>query len=200
MPAHTKSNRRHALEGTLRRDRHGPVPAGARLRKVPPVPRELTEHARPHWRRLARVLVEIGTIRAADLPALMLLAETLASIDIARATIEREGMTVVSRGATKAHPALTMLDKARAQAVSLLDRFGLNPVARQKVETVGTFAGGRHKSSERFFDWEEQDDVASKYFRAEQHFRDEPEEKLDWEIDDPAALDGYLATRERRRQ
>lgn len=89
-------------------------------------------------------------------------------MDVARRAIEAEGTTILAgSGNRKGHPALAMLGTARAQAMALLDRFGLNPVARQRVETVNTFMGGKFAGLIGGAD-----DPAERYF-------DEPAESLD---------------------
>ena len=137
MPGARKSRNKHNVGGTFRKDRHGRTPIGARLMNMPKPPASLGADAIRYWRRLARLLIELGTIRRADLVSLELLCETLATIESARRTIEAEGVTVTSRGAVKAHPALQVLATARAQAAILLGAFGLTPAARSRVEELG---------------------------------------------------------------
>ena len=87
------------------------------------------------WRRLAPELVETGSLTGADLRALELLAETLAIEAEMRALISAEGATIpASEGGKKGHPALKIATDARAQAIRLLESFGLTPSSRHRVD------------------------------------------------------------------
>jgi P27 family predicted phage terminase small subunit len=108
-----------------------------RLTKPPPPPAHLSERTAAHWRNLAEICVRLHTLREADLSALELLAATLATEQQAREQLERDGLTVTTgAGGVKPHPAVRMAETARAQAIALLDRFGLNPKARSGVEAI----------------------------------------------------------------
>lgn len=137
---------RRAARGTLRRDRIGSAIA-TRLERVPPPPHGLSAAARTWWRRLVRTGMELGTITRADLPALQMLAETMAGCDDLRAAIAREGLTVAAGGGgRKAHPALRALQSARAHALQLLAAFGMTPAGRRGVDLAPSATqGGRER-------------------------------------------------------
>jgi len=129
------------LRGTTRKDRDTAPEPQARLTVTPRPPTSLSAAARAEWRTLAPILVAMGTLRGADLRALRLLCETLASAESFAATIAKEGVAVpAGSGSVKTHPAVQALATARAQARGLLADFGLTPRAR---ESVAAAPGGR---------------------------------------------------------
>jgi len=123
------------ISGTARRDRQSRSHAGERLVSPPGPPEHLSDRAAAEWRRLARELVEAGSLTGADLRALELLAETLALEAEMRALILAEGATIpAGEGGKKGHPALKLATEARAQAIRLLESFGLTPSSRHRVD------------------------------------------------------------------
>jgi len=139
MPRPRKSERSLKTSGTFRSDRRGSRTAGEQLTAVPPPPAGASERVRLAWSEVAPLIQSAGTLTAADLPALRLLAESLATAALAQETIDREGITVQSgNGSVKPHPALNAMDKARSQAHRLLNDFGLTPKARNYVSPAPT--------------------------------------------------------------
>jgi P27 family predicted phage terminase small subunit len=107
-----------------------------RLTKDPPPPEHLSERAAAQWKRVAALCVRLKTLREADLPALELLVNALATEQEARELL-KGGVTVnTGAGGVKPHPAVRMAETARAQAIALLDRFGLTPRGRKGVAEV----------------------------------------------------------------
>ena len=134
MPQH-KSNALKLISGTARRDRQPRSHPGERLVSPPEPPEHLSDRAAAEWRRLARELAEAGSLTGADLRALELLAETLALESEMRALISAEGATIpAGEGGKKGHPALKIATDARAQAIRLLESFGLTPSSRHRVD------------------------------------------------------------------
>ena len=85
---------------------------------------------------MAPATVGLGTLTHADLRALELLADTLATAAEAQATVAQCGFTVpTADGGAKPHPAVRIMETARAQAKGLLADFGLTPRGRQGVDT-----------------------------------------------------------------
>lgn len=149
MPAHRLSDRTKTLRGTARTRK--PAAAGDRLTVAPRPPRSLSRAAAAEWRALAPVLVDTGVLTRADLRGLQLLAETLASASELAEVVRVEGTTITgSSGATKAHPALTAIATARAQAHRLLADFGLTPRARGGVDPAPD-AGDDEDPAGRYF-------------------------------------------------
>jgi P27 family predicted phage terminase small subunit len=137
MPTRLKSSQRKDLHHTARRDRQPKPAVFGRLLTVPRPPKHLSQRAATEWKRVAPALVAIGTLTGADLRALELLAETLATEAEARAILATEGLTAqTADGGSKSHPAVRIMETARGQAVRLLADFGLTPKGRQSVDIV----------------------------------------------------------------
>lgn len=131
MPARVSADLKR-LRGTDQPCR-SPQEAFSPLASTPAPPDFLSTAACVEWARIAPPAVAVG-IAGADLRALALLAETLATESALRAVIEAEGVTIESgSGAQKAHPALNGLAQARQQAGNLLAAFGLTPKGRQAL-------------------------------------------------------------------
>ena len=129
------SSQLKAFRGTHRPDRTPTPTALDRLRAVPPPPAHLSERAKIEWVPLATSCVELGTLTSADMRALELLAEVLATESELRELLKREGMTMPGADSnTKAHPACKLLESTRNQAARLLSDFGLTPKGRQGVD------------------------------------------------------------------
>jgi P27 family predicted phage terminase small subunit len=134
MPNYRKPESKKRVSGTFRRDRAKKAPSGEALASVPPAPDHLSPVARKEWQRLAPHLVKQGTMARADLRAFELLSEVLATSAQAQAVIAEQGLTIGTDGSVRAHPAIKILEQARAQAIRLLGEFGLTPRARGHVE------------------------------------------------------------------
>ena len=129
-----KSAELKIVSGTYRADRSASKSTSARLEKIPPAPRYLSAEARKQWKKLTPAVEGAGTMTASDLVAFELLASTLATAVEAEALIAKEGATIEGgSGGLKAHPALTMMATARAQATALLAQFGLTPRGRAAI-------------------------------------------------------------------
>ena len=145
------------VRGTLRKYRAPKRTAADRLRIAPKAPDSLSAGAKSEWAPLARAVVELGVLTTADLRALALLAECLATESELRAVLQREGMTIAGAGNNrKAHPAAKLLETTRGQAMRLLADFGLTPRGRMGVDVrpltsanVFTVNGTR---ADRYFD------------------------------------------------
>jgi P27 family predicted phage terminase small subunit len=124
-----------AMRGTIRPDREHAPSALIRLERAPPAPQYLSDRARLEWEPLAAVCCELGCLTDADLRALALLAECLATEHQLREVLQREGMCIAGSGQTrKSHPATKMLESARSQAMRLLECFGLTPRSRLGID------------------------------------------------------------------
>ena len=93
----------------------------------------MSEAARDEWKRLAPIVVDLGTLSRADLRGFELLCSILGTAADAESVIKSEGMTFATAGGVCAHPACKLLETARAQAARLLEQFGLTPKARNYV-------------------------------------------------------------------
>lgn len=151
MANHRRNDATKAALGTFRPGRAGSQ-AGKRLVQTPPAPAGLSPTARAHWETLAAICCERGVLTGGDLPALGLLAGTLADIDTARATIAAEGLTTATGAdGMKPHPAIRVLESARRDAARMLGDFGLNPRARAAVNPAPEQGGTTDDIAARFF-------------------------------------------------
>lgn len=148
MPAR-KPIAEKTLKGTVRRcrERAGIRPVSVRkpsipagigsdrtflglLTQVPAPPSYLSAQAKREWKRIAPEVVLVG-VTSADLRALGLLAEALATEAALRGTIAADGATIAAgSGGRKGHPALAALAQVRQQAHKLMFDFGLIPRGR----------------------------------------------------------------------
>lgn len=134
MPRYKKREAVKRIAGTFRKDRAKRRVKIGRLSAVPPAPDFISELARAEWQRLAPLICEQRTLAAADVRGLALLCESLATCTQAQAVIASKGLTIVSDGKIRAHPAVKILEAARAQATRLLIEYGCTPRARAHVE------------------------------------------------------------------
>ena len=116
-------------------ERHDTEPtAPLPLDVVPPPPPHLDGDAAQEWRRVAAAAVALGSLRACDLPALALLAETLGLARAAQRALLAEGFAIATAaGNPKGNPAARVLAEARQHAAQMLKDFGLTPSSRGQV-------------------------------------------------------------------
>jgi P27 family predicted phage terminase small subunit len=116
---------------------HAPLEATDRLSTACLPDPNLSEKAKLEWERILPVLVRLGTATVADVRALELCCEALASEKALREVLEVEGLLVQGgSGGMKAHPALKALETTRSQAHRLLSDFGLTPRGRQHIDAI----------------------------------------------------------------
>jgi P27 family predicted phage terminase small subunit len=109
-----------------------PRVASARL------PRGLTPGAQKYWRGMARELIELGMLTAADVPAFILMAEHYGVARQAAHDLVKDGeleLTVVDvNGNLRKHPLLQVLrDNAAAYRMFAVE-FGLTPSSRSRIK------------------------------------------------------------------
>jgi P27 family predicted phage terminase small subunit len=130
-----KSDSHKRLYGTVRPDRQPKrTTALDRLSVAPSAPTSLSPGAKIEWRPLAKAAVQIGVLTGADLRALALLSEVLATESELSALLRAEGVTIEGGAGRKAHPAVKLLESTRNQAARMLESFGLTPRGRQGVD------------------------------------------------------------------
>jgi P27 family predicted phage terminase small subunit len=170
MPAHRKSAEQKRLHGTDQRCRRRQPVAHIACARAPLAPRDMSEAARKVWRSLAPILVRLGRLGEADMPAFRLLAETIGVVAEAQETIKAKGLTVTGGGGTiKANPAVRMLETARVAALRMLCEFGLTPRSRLAAglplgPRAGAKPGRPAPGSLDEFLAEPEDGPAGKYF------------------------------------
>jgi P27 family predicted phage terminase small subunit len=103
-----------------------------------PCPAWLSDGAKPHWRRLAPMLLRLGLLTEADQSALACLCEALYDLEWANREIAKEGRTQMgSTGTTVAHPAVLIARQAREHVRKFGAEFGLTPATRSRAATFG---------------------------------------------------------------
>lgn len=111
-----------------------PRPIADAVRKVPPVPKDMTDEAKKEWRRVMPVLVERRVLSQADIHAVERFCEATGDIRIARAAIDRDGAYVENRlGELKRHPAFATLREATAESRRWAAELGLSPASRSRA-------------------------------------------------------------------
>lgn len=135
MPGPRKPIALKTIAGTDRPVRRPKQSVGDRFVSAPPPPNHLSRRAKTEWRRIVPHIFAMGVLSPGDIRSLELLTETLATEADARDAVAKHGFTVATAdGGLKPHPAVRAMETARGQAIQLLDRFGLNPKARQHVD------------------------------------------------------------------
>ena len=132
-----KSARLHKLQGTYRKDRHGPAVAGtshAPQGKMPSCPTWLHAEAKREWRRLAPKLYELGLLTELDRSSFAIYCECWAEVWALTRAIDENGFTqTTKRAAARPQPEVAMRDKAMRRLVDIGKNFGLTPQTRERL-------------------------------------------------------------------
>jgi len=126
-----KSIYQHIIEGTYRKDRHGPRPDVSQLEMPADIKpsRWLPPEAKNYFRELAPQLWKLGTLDRLSLGLFEALCVTLATRDALRQILDCEGEVVNG----KPHLLSRTYDQHVAQALRLFRDFGMTPAARQML-------------------------------------------------------------------
>ena len=129
---HRKPIFQHQLEGTYRKDRHGPIPSMMYIQdleaSIKPS-RWLPPAAKRYFRELAPHLIRLGALDRLNLSLFEGLCVTLAHIDEARETLKTEGEIING----ELHPLSKVYTQCLNQALRLFRVFGMTPAARQML-------------------------------------------------------------------
>lgn len=106
-----------------------PQPIGPYLKKVPRVPKNLMEEAKPHWKRLSKELVEARMLAKTDLTAFKSLTEAWGFYDLFTALAIADPLDTEKKASSVVVQARLWNNTAN----KLGERFGLNPAARARV-------------------------------------------------------------------
>lgn len=121
-----------ALQGTLRKSRIRPEwepPTGA-----PPMPEHFGADARRQWQLVLPVLLSAGLVTTTDASTLEAFCEAYQDWKSAAKLVAKEGQIIDTPFGQKAHPAVKVLNDARAQCMSYAQRFGLDPASRSRIQ------------------------------------------------------------------
>jgi len=134
------------VRGTQRPDRANPAEPRPEPLSVdaahPPRWLKLSPLAKRAWRDIAPLLISMRVLTSADLVALSLLCDSLATIVTAKEHVAEHGATYETRGEggslmIRKHPAVEIHAEASRFAKAMLGEFGMTPAARSKVSQVG---------------------------------------------------------------
>lgn len=106
-----------------------PVPA-----HPPRVPRHLNKEARREWRRIVKVLIDLGLYTEVDRAALAMYCQAWGRWVEAERTVRELGEVLVSpKGGLYQNPWLHVANKAWEQLNKMLSEFGLTPSSRTRL-------------------------------------------------------------------
>lgn len=106
--------------------------------RVPSAPRWLGEGAKGEWRKIAGALHGLGLLTEIDGVALAMMCEALTLYHQAKQAMGEEGLIVVSdKGNSYQHPALGIMNSARADVLKWAREFGMTPAARSRISLSG---------------------------------------------------------------
>lgn len=108
-----------------------PRPAAER---VPSAPRWMSPGAKGQWRKLAPRLHAAGLLTEVDALGLAMLCEAAGQYVEWKEIVAREGALAVSdQGNVYQHPAVALMNRARADVLKWAVQFGMTPSARSRI-------------------------------------------------------------------
>ena len=128
-----KPNETKILQGTFRKDRapkNMPLPTYG----IPEAPSFLGDDEKKVWDLLAPMLNKMGVLASSDQLALAALCDATATWQNCIKFFNNNDLYYESKTALRAHPMLRIKDQSWKTMLQLLDRFGLNPAFRSKIE------------------------------------------------------------------
>lgn len=147
MPNPRTPTQLKVVRGTARPDRANPAEPTPELLTIdvahPPRWLKLSPLARRAWRDIAPLLIGMRVLTSADLVALSLLCDSLATIVVAKEHVAEHGATYETVGEggarmVRKHPAVEIHAEASRFAKVMLGEFGMTPASRSKVSQVGS--------------------------------------------------------------
>lgn len=141
-----KPNKIKRLEGTERKSRDKPATTIGQLGK-PNAPDWLNKQAKSIFRMIATDLYSMGIMLPEYKYQLAILSAEYAQYIEAQKRIQQEGLTLIEEDTagnekSRKHPAAEIATTKAKTVSTLLDSFGLNPTAREKIARVETSGGG----------------------------------------------------------
>ena len=103
--------------------------------RAPAPPDWLPDDGKSEWRRVAPLLLAMRVLRDTDLTALAVYCESYARYRQAIKDLDdnKSMYTDTGAGSIKAHPAITVLNRALGQMHGFMAEFGLTPSSRSRV-------------------------------------------------------------------
>jgi P27 family predicted phage terminase small subunit len=102
------------------------------LAKTPRVPSWLPAEGKEEWRRVLPLLIERGTLTAADLSVVESYCLAIGTMRRAQKAIADDGDTVATKEGKKRHPAFQTLGQMMVESRRLAAELGLTPASRNK--------------------------------------------------------------------
>ena len=108
--------------------------------ETPKAPPHLTgKEAKAEWRRITKILADVGVLSKIDGLALALYCDAHAAYVQAKREIEQSGFTVLTHnGSPVQRPAVAVMHRCRADMLKLLAEFGMTPASRTKITVLET--------------------------------------------------------------
>jgi P27 family predicted phage terminase small subunit len=124
------------LKGTYRPDRGAANPAMP-VAELPSCPPHLDEEAKKEWRRVSRLLLNLGLLTKIDRAALAAYCVCWSRWVEAEGQLKEQGLMVKSpNGFDQVNPYLSVANKALEQMRGFASEFGLTPATRSRVEAL----------------------------------------------------------------
>jgi P27 family predicted phage terminase small subunit len=107
---------------------------------TPRVPRHLNEAGKREWRRMVKLLLELGLYTKMDRAALAMYCQAWGRWVEAEQMVMKSGEVLRSKktGNFYQNPWFAVANRAWGQLQKMLSHFGLSPVERSRLKTVGT--------------------------------------------------------------
>jgi P27 family predicted phage terminase small subunit len=132
MPTPRKPQNVHALSGSWRAKTKGPQV----LHRIPEPPPFASERTLEFWPGIVAQLEPLGVVCEADAVAILMLADAMADYVDARDVMKHDGHTIKTPAGIRAHPAVRLQAAAHKRMQEMMDRLGMNPVSRAKLERL----------------------------------------------------------------
>jgi P27 family predicted phage terminase small subunit len=151
-----KPNKIKRLEGTERKSRDKPATTIGQLGK-PNAPDWLNKQAKSIFRMIATDLYSMGIMLPEYKYQLAILSAEYAQYIEAQRRIQQEGLTLIEEDTagnpkSRKHPAAEIATTKSRTISTLLDNFGLNPAARERISRVESASSGDDDPLEDYLD------------------------------------------------
>jgi P27 family predicted phage terminase small subunit len=101
--------------------------------KAPPCPPELSDLAKKEWRRISRLLLELGLLTEIDRAALAGYCDAYATWIKSGEELQRTPLVIIYKGLPMQSPYVAIHNAAGKQMLQYLQQFGLSPSSRSRV-------------------------------------------------------------------
>lgn len=101
--------------------------------KLPHAPSHLSEEAKREWRRLGKLLLEVGLVSAFDRGLLAAWCSAWADVVEAELALRDEGPILRGENGPYFNPWASVREKAYARMLKIAPEFGLSPSARTRL-------------------------------------------------------------------